>query len=83
MSISIRPMPGRISTFRVLTGDPQEPGLIGFIRLDDTSTIRWVARTVGTADAAADIQSFCDRDKATAWLEGKAESPIPTRRRSA
>ena len=80
----IEPMRDRISTFRVLTGDPELPGLVGLIRQhDDDKAIVWVARTLGSADRASDIRRFKERDLAAGWLMDKAEAPIPQRRRAA
>lgn len=81
----IEPMPDRISTFRVLTGDPLEPGLVGFIRLHDGSKgLVWVARTLGSEKRAADIRRFRERDLAAGWLLEKAVTdPTPKRRKVA
>lgn len=68
-----QPMPGRLSTWRVLAADGIEITL-GFIRLADGM---WIARTMGSEKSAACLRRFSVEDKAAAvlWLQEREPAP--------
>lgn len=60
-------LPNRLWTYRVTTGSPDAVRTIGFIRWSTDD--QWIARTLGSATAAASIRKFPDRARAAAWLQ--------------
>jgi hypothetical protein len=65
------PMPGRLATYRVTVCDDL---VLGFIRLDVPAQ-KWIARTPGSATAAASMRRFSDRPAAVQWLADREPAP--------
>ncbi|MFL5252507.1 MAG: hypothetical protein ACJ8AI_06360 [Rhodopila sp.] len=66
-AIQFDQMRGRLWTYRVTIGGPDAVRVIGFIRWSTDD--QWIARTLGSATAAASIRKFTDRAKAASWLQ--------------
>jgi hypothetical protein len=66
-SVQFDQLPDRLWTYRVTTGGPDAVRTIGFIRWSTDD--QWIARTLGSATAAASIRKFTDRARAAAWLQ--------------
>ena len=69
-------MPDRDYTFCVYRGEVCDTAsLFGYLRVDDEG--RYVARTLGNADRAADIRRFHERPEALRWLAKAVNGVIP------
>ncbi|MFL5287140.1 MAG: hypothetical protein ACJ8AW_40770 [Rhodopila sp.] len=66
--VEFREMQGRQWTYEVKVGSR----VIGYIRWDTNDV--WIARTPGSATAAATIRRFTNRDEAAAWLQQRLAS---------
>jgi hypothetical protein len=64
MALRFDPLPGRAWTFMVWCAD----------------SALWVARTTGSADAAADIKRFDKQEQAGEWLAGSADGVRPRKK---
>jgi len=62
--VECRPMADRLLTYELWHADH---GRIGFIRWLEDGSFR--ARTIGSADEAADVRTFQEQHQAVAWLE--------------
>jgi hypothetical protein len=58
-------LPNRLWTYRASIG----AAVIGYIRHSPDDV--WIARTLGSATAAASIRKFPDRAKAASWLQSR------------
>lgn len=73
-AIVYKPLEGRLYTFRVEVGDT----VLGYLRWSEDAV--FIARTTGSAAAAASVRRFGSREQAAKWLLEAVDGVVPRRR---